>query len=203
MNRAPLSGTRNEGRATNAHTWKTGTTRGFAMRTRKQKAFSLIELVIVIVILAVISAIAVPRISRGAKGADESALGQNLAVLRSAIELYSAEHGGVFPGANADGGTGAAGSPEAFTTQLTMYSDKSGNVSATKDATFKFGPYLHKIPPLPVGAQTGNRNMSVGNTGPVANTVGDFGWIYNYETGAIIGNADDMDESGTRTYDQW
>ena len=72
------------------------------MNRSRKSGFSLIELVIVIVILAVISAIALPRISRGAKGADESALGQNLAVLRSAIEMYSAEHGGKFPAVATD-----------------------------------------------------------------------------------------------------
>ena len=57
------------------------------MKVTRKSGFSLIELVIVIVILAVISAIALPRISRGAKGADESALSQNLAILRSAVEM--------------------------------------------------------------------------------------------------------------------
>ena len=63
----------------------------------RKSAFSLVELVIVIVIIGIIAAIAVPRISRGAKGATDSALKGDLTALRSAIDLYAAEHGGSFP----------------------------------------------------------------------------------------------------------
>ncbi len=38
---------------------------------------------------------------------------------------------------------------------------------------------------------------------PVVDILGGFGWIYNYQTGEIIANADDADESGTKTYDQY
>ena len=51
----------------------------------RQRAFSLIELVIVVVIIGIIAAIAVPRMSRGAKGADESSLKGSLAVFRSTL----------------------------------------------------------------------------------------------------------------------
>lgn len=172
--------------------------------TRKRKSgFSLVELVIVIVILAVISAIALPRVSRGAKGADQSALGQDLGVLRNAIEIYAAEHGGDFPGAKAAGGTfGALGTELAFKNQLTQYTDKAGAVSATKTGTFIYGPYLHKIPPAPVGANGGSTVTSVANTGPAV-TAGTEGWVYNYVTGGIIVNSSATDESGSKTYDTW
>ena len=90
----------------------------------KKRGFGLIELVIVIVILAVISAIALPRISRGAKGADESAIGQNLAVLRSVIKVYADEHGGTFPGTD----------EATFSAALTKYSNKNGTTADAKDA---------------------------------------------------------------------
>ena len=163
------------------------------MKGRKH-GFSLIELVIVIVILAVISAIALPRISRGAKGADESAIGQNLAVLRSAIEMYSAEHGGTFPGTD----------EATFVAALTKYSNKSGTTADAKDTASGtvYGPYLHKIPPLTVGANAGKNSVTVAVTAPVAG--GATGWVYSSKTGQIIANCADTEvgESGTK-YNSW
>ena len=61
---------------------------------RRRSGFSLIELVIVVVIIAIIGAIAIPKMSRGATGAGDSATIQDLSVLRSASDLYNAEHPG-------------------------------------------------------------------------------------------------------------
>ena len=61
--------------------------------------------------LLLIAAIAVPRISRGAKGASDAALRGDLAVIRSAIDLYAAEHNGDFPTVGK------------FLEQLTTYTD--------------------------------------------------------------------------------
>jgi prepilin-type N-terminal cleavage/methylation domain-containing protein len=173
------------------------------MKSKKMHGFSLVELVIVIVILAVISAIALPRISRGAKGADESAVAQNLRVLRSAIELYASEHGGTYPGANGDG-TNAAASPEAFVNQLTKYTDKEGNTADTRDPTndIIYGPYLLKVPPLTVGDNAGSNSVNV-VSGTTAPTVGGTdGWVYNCDTGQIIANSDASSDKGL-TYNQW
>jgi len=165
------------------------------MIAKVRRGFSLVELVIVIVILGVIAAIAVPRISRGAKGADESSVRQNLAILRSAIEMYSAEHGGDFPGDNeAD-----------FKAKLLQYTKKDGSVSTSTTGGYIYGPYLRKqIPPLPVGTNAGSTTVSVGNTGPVKDIAGGYGWVYNHATGEIIANADNATESDPNTtYDQW
>ena len=174
--------------------------------SRRMRGFSLVELVIVVVILGVIAAIAIPRISRGAKGADESALKQNLAVLRTAIEMYSAEHGGTFPGANTDGAGGAAASAAAFESQLLKYSDKSGLIANTKTATAIYGPYLRKqIPALPVGPSGvfgKNTVKMVAVTPTVDETSGD-GWVYNYLTGEILANTDDLDDTGGQGYETW
>lgn len=154
-----------------------------ATRTHRQDGFSLIELVIVVVIIAIIGAIAIPRMSRGAAGASESALSGDLAVLRNAIDLYATEHQGDFPGD--DGGTF---NEQLFVDQLTQFTDLSGNVNSEKDNTHIYGPYLRKIPPLPVG------DANQGSTGIVdATTVaapGDNagGWYYNMNTGNIRAN---------------
>ena len=59
------------------------------------------------------------------------------------------------------------------------------------------------MPPLPVGVNRGSTTTSVGNTGPLVNVAGGFGWIYNSKIGEIIANADDTEDSGVLTYDQW
>ncbi len=177
---------------------------GVSLRSHERAGFSLVELVIVIVIISVIATIAIPRISRGAKGAGEAGLRGDLATLRSAIELYGAEHSGTFPGANTDGIGGAAGSEAALVSQLTKFTDVNGGAANTKDATHIYGPYLRKeIPPLKVGANKGSNTVSMVIVAPVVDILGGFGWIYNYQTGEIIANADDADESGTKTYDQY
>ncbi len=167
-------------------------------------AFSLVELVIVVVIIGIIAVIAIPRLASGVRGSTESALKKDLGVLRTAIDMYAAEHHGVFAGAMADGAGGVANSPEAFISQLTKCSDENGNVADACDAAHTFGPYLQKIPPLPVGANQNSTTVAIDltNSPPIV-TVGTEGWVYNPETGQIIANSDDPNEAGTRTYDEY
>lgn len=151
---------------------------------KRRRAFSLVELVIVVVILGIIGAIAIPRMSRGASGAGESALISDLAALRNAIELYKAEHNGSLP--TADG----------IVDQLTLYSTTAGATQATPDATHIFGPYLHSIPALKVGANKGNKGIAAAAAEGV-------GWIYNETTGRISANATETSSDGVTTYDQF
>ncbi len=150
-----------------------------AFQGKPIKAFSLLEVVIVIAIIAVLAAIAIPRMSRGAKSAGDAGLSGDLAVLRNAIELYAAEHGGALPseGETAD--------------QLTKYTDCNGDVQAAPDATHIYGPYLRAIPPLPVGERKGALGF-----GQIDSD--DVGWIYDGESGEITANCADgeTDDSG-------
>ncbi len=173
------------------------------MHSGTRRGFSLVELVIVIVIIGVIAAIAIPRMSRGAAAAGESALIGNLAVLRSAVELYASEHGGVYPGAAADGADGAANSAEAFFSQLTKYSSADGKVKDTKDSTHRFGPYLRKgIPAAPVGVNKGSTTVLIDTAAspPGVSTGGGQGWVYNPSTGDIVVNSDAMNTAGDKAF---
>jgi len=147
-------------------------------RTRGE-GFSLLEVVIVVAIIAILAAIGIPRMSRGSKGANDSAVGGNLAVLRNAIDLYAAEHGGSFPGATT------------IADQLTKYTDISGTTSATKTTSAIYGPYLRSVPPLPVGAKKGSTGIATEDGTGV-------GWIYVEASGTIKANttATEKDESG-------
>jgi prepilin-type N-terminal cleavage/methylation domain-containing protein len=150
------------------------------MRNRMNgRGFSLIELVIVVVIIAIIGAIAIPRMSRGAAGAADSALTGNLSVLRSAVDLYQTEHGGTFPTA------------AAIEAQLTQYSDALGATNQAKGGAFIYGPYIRKVPPLPVGARKGQTGVGTAD-GPT------IGWIYEEANGNVKANttASEKDDSG-------
>jgi prepilin-type N-terminal cleavage/methylation domain-containing protein len=153
-------------------------------RNRHNGAFSLLELVIVVAIIAIIAAIGIPRMSRGTRGAGDSALNGNLTVLRNAVDLYRAEHS-AYPGT------------DTIADQLTKYTDGSGTTSDTKTTTCFYGPYIRKIPPLPVGAKKGNTGIAAADGDGV-------GWIYTVGTGEIKANTTDseLDDAG-KQYNQY
>ncbi len=162
------------------------------MKRNTRRAFSLVELVIVVVIIGVIAAIAVPRISRGARGAGDAALRGDLAGLRNAIDMYAAEHNGAWPGAD--------GLEATFLDQLTKRTDAAGNVGTTA-GTHIYGPYLRGgMPPIPVGPNIGATGIIMTTTTPIQTAVSELtttaGWVYNYQTGEIIANTNDLDEQG-------
>ena len=143
------------------------------------RAFSLLELVIVVVIIGIIAAIAIPRMSRGSAGAAESALAGNLAVMRNAVDLFAAEHGGAFP------------TVANFSDQLTTYSNSAGEAQDTKDTTHIYGPYLRKVPPLPTGTYKDQTGVAApGAVPPVAEvaTGGTVGWLYDVNSGQVWAN---------------
>ena len=150
----------------------------------KNKGFTLIELVVVVVIIAIIAAIAIPKMSRGSAGAADSAVAQDLATMRSALELYQTEHGGTYP-SNSSAAT--------FVNQLTQYTDASGNAQATKDSTHIYGPYLKAVPTLPVGTNKGLNTITV--TGPAG--TGTFGWYFDGTTVWANDPASDVDVKTT------
>ena len=66
----------------------------------------------------------------------------------------------------------------------------------SKTATAIYGPYLRKIPPLPVGP-TGYKNAVTiidGSSGSPGTTAG--GWFYNATTGDIKANLADTQVDG-------
>ena len=155
----------------------------------RNRAFSLVELVIVLVTIAVIAAIAIPRLTRAASSAGAAALKSDLAALRNAIELYRAEHEGVFPAV------------DRFEDQMTKFSNLMGDAFATSADVANgiiYGPYLQAIPPLPVGARKGQTGVTLND-----NAAG-FGWIYDQTTGEIKAytTVDERGQDGKR-YDRY
>jgi prepilin-type N-terminal cleavage/methylation domain-containing protein len=122
-------------------------------KLRDQSGFTLIEMLVVVIILGILAMIIVPQITVSTEDARLNTLQSNLSTVRSAIEVYAAQHGNRYPGlySEADGTTAVTTNAEsraALLAQLTHFTDINGKTQATKDATFKFGPYL-KLGQLP------------------------------------------------------
>ena len=145
---------------------------------------TLLEVVIVVAIIGILAAVAIPRMGRGSRGANDSALRANLAILRRAIDLYATEHAGTFP-TKTDIGE-----------QLTQYTDIWGDFQTATDNTHIYGPYLRTIPPLPVGQRKGKTGIS-------KNAGVDIGWVYDEDTGAIRANTlpTETDDTGKKYSD--
>lgn len=136
-----------------------------------RRGFSLIELTIVLAIIIIVAAIAAPRFSRGVEGASSSALAADLSRLNRAVDIYAAEHGGLFP-TTAD-----------IAEQLTGYTNAAGDVSVVVTAEHIYGPYLRFIPPVPHGPNRGKAAIG-------AAAAPGIGWIYDPATGRITPNLD-------------
>jgi type II secretory pathway pseudopilin PulG len=69
---------------------------------KQRKAFSLIGLVVVVLILGMIVAIAAPRFFQSIDNTVDTKVRMNLAVIRDAIDKYTYENNGAFPGQTDD-----------------------------------------------------------------------------------------------------
>jgi competence protein ComGC len=158
----------------------------------KVLGFSLVELFVVGIILLIIAANTVPRFSRGAESLADAALAGNLAVLRNGLDVYASDHAGQFP------------SVADFDAQLTQYTDDQGNASSNQDSIHRHGPYLRRVPVLPVGPQSfkGSAGVLDSSQNSLGATIG--AWLYNPKTGEIRANLPDnsIDYTGKR-YNQY
>jgi type IV pilus assembly protein PilA len=157
-----------------------------------RSGFTLVEILIVVVILSVLAAIAIPQFNSSTEDAKLSALDTDLAELRNAIELYYHQHGATYPGANNNlTGVAAASAAEAqtaFTAQLTLYTDGDGVSSTTKSATYKYGPYMKKIPKNPFNDLNSIVADITETDITVAASSGSAGWKFYTNTGRVIAN---------------
>ena len=132
---------------------------------KNQAGFTLIEMLVVVIILGILAMIIVPQISVSTDDARLNSLQTNVNSIRSAIEVYAAQHANRYPGtySEADGTTATTTdvlAKAAFLAQLTQFSDINGMVSGTKTATFKYGPYL-KTGSLPLNPFNENGDIVV------------------------------------------
>ncbi len=175
----------------------------------RTRSFTLVELLIVILIIGILAAVAIPQFGDSSTEAKIAALDQNLAVVRKAIQIYHQQHNGCYPGRVVAThelialplGTKVVHVDvlDAFTKQLTCYSNANGHTSAKKHPDFPFGPYLRKgMPENPLPADTAAGAAAsvtvVADTRPLkADNSPATGWKTSYETGEFIANHPDYE----------
>ncbi len=159
---------------------------------QKQAGFTLLEMLIVIVVLGIIAMIIVPQISVSSADANLRTLQTNLNTLRKTVEIYYKQHDDTYPGFNNTSGAPANSgtSKTAFVAQLVKYTAIDGAVSNTKDATYKFGPYI-KGEALPTNPYN-QKNSVVCDIDETNITVrassGTTGWKFYNRTGVLLAN---------------
>ena len=146
--------------------------------------FTLVEVLIVVVILGILAATVLPQMTASSADAKESALVQDLQMLRSQIQLYKFQHDGELPGA----GTAT------FEDQMLKSTDLVGVVGDI--GTKPYGPYI--IGSVPQNPYNGKNGFAI-VTGPVSGTTAgasnvdangnEAGWIYSKDTGEIKANS--------------
>lgn len=136
------------------------------MRTLRNKAFTLVEILIVVVILGILAAIVVPQFASATKDAQAGNLKAQIKEIQNQIELAKARStNGLYPDLKA---ANAAG-------------------TITDWGAFIDGGYIRALPKNPfnglstVDAVTGG-DVPTAGTGDWAGTA-NFGWKYNSDTG--------------------
>ena len=183
--------------------------RSLGVICNNRSGFTLIEILIVIIVLGILAMIIIPQITVSTEDAKVSTLKSNLSGIRSALEIYYAQHDNKYPGQT----TAAAGAVNNdavvaaadMIKQLTQYTDINGQISGTKvAATFKFGPYI-KGPTMPKNPFITDAANAVAvlcdvtadiTTARVATVAGGQGWKYHFNTGVFYANDGGADHAG-------
>ncbi len=161
-----------------------------------KKGFSLIEIILVAALLGILAAIVIPHIRDQALLAKIAAAKSDLRILRSAIELYAAQHNGFAPGYS----NGEIVASPIFGLQMTLYTDENGNTASGRSQAFPFGRYLKKIPENPFNNKTSIKMLGDNKSFPES-ADGSFGWIYKPAAKDIRLDWPGTDKDGVRYYD--
>jgi len=165
----------------------------------KNKAFTLVEIILVVTILGILAAMVLPLFQGNVAQARESASKSNLMTLRSQIDLYILHHNGIPPG-YVDG----AGAPVAMLPlQLTATTTITGAVSPSTIPSdpYLYGPYVKKIPPNPFNKLSTIAYVAEATLFSAAVDGTSSGWLYKKETGEIVINWTGTDSEGVNYYD--
>ena len=166
---------------------------------RKDKAFTLVEILIVVVILAVLALVVIPMVSGSVTSAKESAIAHDLNMLRRYVLIYAAQHREVPPG-YPNGDRTQTPTEQAFVEQITMSSDNDGQTAAIGTPGFPRGPYMQRLPVNPLNHKDTIQVLDDGAAFP-PNGDDSHGWVYKPATAEVRADSGVTDASGKRYYD--
>ena len=167
-----------------------------ARRPVGRRAFTLIEILIVVVILGIVAAIVVPELSSASRQAREGVLKDDVRFMREQITRYMIQHDDDPPGYPPGGDTTTTPSEANFIDQMTRYTDAVGNSAGAYTNTFRYGPYLTKIPENPLSSKNGILVVANGAAIPAPDLSQPYGWIYKPQTLQFIPNVPGTDLDG-------
>jgi prepilin-type N-terminal cleavage/methylation domain-containing protein len=144
-------------------------------RSTQRSAFTLVEILIVVIILGILATIIIGIFGNTTKDAGGASLKDNLRSIRSAIQIYSAQHGR-YP------------AQATFEAQMTQYTNTTGATSTTRTGTYSYGPYILTLPPLPVGTDKGATTVTT------TTYQAGHGWQYDATSGTFKANCPDTDK---------
>ncbi|MGH7177981.1 MAG: prepilin-type N-terminal cleavage/methylation domain-containing protein [Tepidisphaeraceae bacterium] len=165
------------------------------------RAFTLVEILIVIVILGILATIVIPQFSDASHQARENTLKDDLRYLRMQVQVYKAQHRDISPGY--PGGAMSASPTEGdFIAQMTLFTAEDCSTSSSASSTYRFGPYLSRMPPNPLNSESSiyvvanGLPMPQGSDLPLMNGSNPYGWVFKPQTQEFMVNLAGSDNSG-------
>ena len=164
----------------------------------KEKAFTLVEVILVVTILGILGALVLPTFQGHIVKARESAAKDNLRAIRSQIELYKLQHKGIPPGY-----LNGSGVPEALMQlQFTGTTTETGaaSPSTVPSEPYLYGPYIKRLPENSFNKLSNIVYVPEATDFSAAVDGTSSGWLYKKETGEFKINWTGTDSEGTAFY---
>ncbi len=164
----------------------------------KRTAFTLVEILIVVVILGILAVVVIPTFASCTAAAKDSALAQDLGMIKRMVLVYKAQHLETSPG-YPDGDKSQAPTEEVFLAQVTTATDGNGATAAIGTPGYKYGPYMERIPENPFNRLRTVHILGDAEDFPAA-ADNSYGWVYKPATQAVRPDNTGAAETGKLYY---